>query len=45
MNKMDDSMYMTFKKLTLYVLLLVFIAVLSGQGVFADEARVVFGVE
>jgi hypothetical protein len=42
---MEDTKHMTFKKLTLFAILLVFIALLSGQGAFADDSRVIFGVD
>jgi hypothetical protein len=43
--KMDDTMHRLLKKQTLYVVLLVFISILSAQVVLADEESVVFGVD
>jgi len=42
---MEDTKHMVFKKLTLCTILLVFIALLSGQGAFANDSRVIFGVD
>jgi hypothetical protein len=43
-NDEEVSMRIQFKKITLVTALFVIFTIMTGHGVFADEAQVIFGV-